>query len=191
MYQRSNKMVSVGRLIAMVGMFISLAGGVTFASLQSQQAALLNNTISSATADLRIGTSATSFAASRTGFDFKDLVPGGVAQPLDGNSFYLKNYGTAELSVKIAVSSIPLNTSTVDLSKVSLQLTREDTLAVQTFSVRELVDTFVSGGVLLTDTIKGGVTAHYTARMSMTADAFSGQSALIDDVDIVFTGQGK
>ncbi len=190
MVGRSFVVGPVMRAMGIIGAVIIMVTGVTMAALQSPQAVLANNKIESATADLRIGTSASSFAASRTGFDFKDLVPGGLAVPTDGNSFYLKNYGSANLGLHIAIGSVPINVSGVDLTKVLLVLTRVDTNSTQSLSVQSLVDSYITGGVTLTDPLAGNATAEYKLRAQMTSDAFSGQSATVDDIDIVFTGTG-
>ena len=53
---------AVSRAVGVISAVVVLMTGVTYAALQSPQATLTNSTISSATADLRIGTSATSFS---------------------------------------------------------------------------------------------------------------------------------
>jgi len=178
------------RSAGVIGAIVILMSGVTYAALQSPQAMLLNNSISSATADLRIGTSPASFAATRTGFGFSDIIPGGPAMPLDGNIFYLKNYGTATLGLRVSIGSIPINSSNVDLAKVSFVLTRVDTSTSQTFTAQALVDSYLTGGMLLTDNIAGGVVAEYKLQATLATDAFNGQTAAISDIDIVFVGTG-
>jgi hypothetical protein len=165
-----------------------IATSVTFASLQSQQAVLTGNTIQSATADLRIGTSASTFSASRAGFTFADVVPGGPAMPADGHSFYLKNYGSAALNLKVAVNSAVTNASSVDLNKVSVQLTRIDTGSVQTMSLQSLLDAQASGGQALTDVINANSVVQYKLRAVMEADAFNGTGANVGAIDLVFSG---
>jgi hypothetical protein len=172
------------RAVFILSAVAALVTGVTFASLQSQQAALTGNSIQSATADLRIGTSASTFDASRTGFTFKDVVPGGPAMPVDGQSFYLKNYGSASLSLKLVVGSSPTNTANVDLSKVKLQLTRVDNEATQASSVQMLS----SGGLAITDPIAPGVVVQYKLRALMDEEAFSGTAAVLGGIDLVFSG---
>jgi len=181
---------AVSRAVGVISAVVVLMTGVTYAALQSPQATLTNSTISSATADLRIGTSATSFASTRIGFNFVDLIPGGLAAPVDGNIFYLKNYGNAKLGLHISIGSIPVNLSNVDLTKVSFVMTRLDTSTVQTFTVKTLVDSYINGGLSLTDSLSGSVVAEYKLQAIMSADAFTGQTAQISDLDLVFTGTG-
>ena len=181
---------AVSRAVGVISAVVVLMTGVTYAALQSPQATLTNSTISSATADLRIGTSATSFSSTRVGFNFVDLIPGGIAAPVDGNIFYLKNYGNANLGLHISISSIPVNLSNVDLTKVSFVMTRLDTSTVQTFTVKALVDSYINGGLSFTDSLSGSVVAEYKLQAIMSADAFTGQTAQISDLDLVFTGTG-
>ena len=181
---------AVSRAVGVISAVVVLMTGVTYAALQSPQATLTNSTISSATADLRIGTSATSFSSTRIGFNFVDLIPGGIAAPVDGNIFYLKNYGNANLGLHISIGSIPVNLSNVDLTKVSFVMTRLDTSTVQTFTVKALVDSYINGGLSLTDSLSGSTVAEYKLQAIMSADAFTGQTAQISDLDLVFTGTG-
>lgn len=181
---------AVSRAVGVISAVVVLMTGVTYAALQSPQATLTNSTISSATADLRIGTSATSFSSTRVGFNFVDLIPGGIAAPVDGNIFYLKNYGNANLGLHISIGSIPVNLSNVDLTKVSFVMTRLDTNTVQTFTVKALVDSYINGGLSLTDSLSGSMVAEYKLQAIMSADAFTGQTAQISDLDLVFTGTG-
>jgi len=181
---------AVSRAAGVISAVVVLMTGVTYAALQSPQATLTNSTISSATADLRIGTSATSFSSTRVGFNFVDLIPGGIAAPVDGNIFYLKNYGNANLGLHISIGSIPVNLSNVDLTKVSFVITRQDTSTAQTFTVKALVDSYINGGLSFTDSLSGSVVAEYKLQAIMSADAFTGQNAQISDLDLVFTGTG-
>ena len=167
-------------VLSTIGVMVT---GVTFAALQSQQATLTGNTISSASADLRIGTSASTFAATRTGFNFQDIVPGGPAVPTDGNTFYLKNYGSAPLNLKLATGAAPTNTSNADLSKVMFQVTRVDNNTTQTVSLQALAE-----GYALTDPIGANAVVQYKLRASMASDAFSGSGASISGIDLVFSG---
>jgi hypothetical protein len=162
----------------------ALATGVTFATLQSQNATLTGNSIQSATADLRIGTTASTFDTSRNGFTFKDVVPGGPAMPTDGNSFYLKNYGTAPLTLKAVVGSTPTNTAGAQLDKVKLQLTRVDNDHAQAASLQALADS----GVALSDPIAPGAVVQYKLRAQMDNDAFNGTAAAVGGIDLVFSG---
>jgi hypothetical protein len=172
-------------VVATVGVLVT---GVTFAALQSQQAVLSGNTIQSASANLLIGTASatsTAFSSSHSGFTFANVIPGGPAQPTDGNSFYLKNTGTATLAIKLAVSGTPTNTSAVDLSQVSIQITRVDTGTTQTASLQSLID----GSLNLNDTLAPASTGvEYKLSVAMNADAFTGSSASIGAIDFVFSG---
>lgn len=178
----------LARAITVISAVAVLVTGVTFAALQSQQATLTGNSIQTASADLKIGTSASTFSASRTGFAFNSIIPGAVASPADGNSFYLKNYGTAPMALKVSVGTTPTNAANVDLSKVFLSLTRVDSSAVQKLSLSDLVSAYATGGLALTDNLAGSTVAQYKVQASMSEDAFSGMSAEVGGIDLVFYG---
>jgi len=179
------------RAIVVVSAIAVLATGVTYAALQSQSATLTGNTIATATADLRISTNGGSnpaWAATQTGFSFTDVIPGADATPVDGNSFYLKNFGASAMVLNAAISSTPTNTANVDLSKVYLVFNRVDTNTTQKLSIADLVAANTTGGVALTDTLATGVSAQYKTQVVMDEDAFSGSTATIGDIDLVFNG---
>jgi hypothetical protein len=178
-------------IVASVGIIVT---GVTFAALQSQQAVLSGNTIQSATASLLIGTASatsTAYSSSHSGFSFNDIVTGAAAQPAGGNVFYLKNTGTATLSVKLNVNGTPTNPSNEDLGKVKITVVRTDTNTSQTTTLQALIDSTPAGGLTLTDTLAPSATGtQYTMTVSMTADAFNGSSATIGAIDFSFSGTG-
>lgn len=176
------------RAVTVIASISILVTGVTFASLQSRQAVLAGSSIQTATADLKIGTTTTNFGSSHAGFAFSDVVPGAAPAEAANSNFFLKNFGTPVLDLKVAVSSDPANPASVDLGKVYLIITRTDTGAVQKLSVSSLVGAYAAGGIGLTDDLAGGATARYAAQVAMDVDAFTGPSAEIAGIDIVFTG---
>lgn len=178
----------IARAIMVVSAIAVLATGVTYAALQSPQVALTGNTISTATVGLQIGTSDSSFASSRVGFKFANVIPGAAATPADGNAFYLKNTGSVAMTLKAAINSVPTNISSVDLSKVFLIFSRVDTNATQSISVASLVDANATGGVALTDNLDASSVAQYKVQVTMDDDAFTGTSATVGNIDLVFTG---
>jgi hypothetical protein len=178
----------VARATGIVAAVAIIISGVTFATLQSQQAVLTGNTIQSATADLKIGISTSSFSASRAGFTFSDVIPGTAPAANTGNIFYLKNGGSAPMTIKATIGSTPTNTSNIDLSKVSFIITRVDTNKVQTATLKELIDGYPSNGVALQDKVDPSNAAQYKIQASMASDAFTGSSANLGNIDLVFTG---
>lgn len=161
----------------------------TFATLQSQQAVLAGNTINSATAALTVSSDGSTFGNSKTGFVFSNVVPGGAATPANGNTVYLRNNGSSNLSLKMAISSTPSNLNNVDLTKVFIEISRTETGFNQTYSVKSLMDSFAGGGTVLNDTVTSTTTAQYQLRVSMSADAFNNTNGVtISGVDISFVG---
>lgn len=176
------------RAVLVMGLTMMLVSGVTFAALQSQQAVLSGNTITSATADLKISTDGTTYTNSRTGFDFSGVVPGGPAAPATGYSIYLKNSGSTSSQLKMAVSTTPTNLSGVDLNKVSVIITRVPGGVSQTLTLASLVAGHTDGGVPLTDILPAGSFYQYKLQVMMAADAFSGTGASLSNIDFVFIG---
>jgi hypothetical protein len=176
------------RAVAVMGIVMMIVSGVTFAALQSQQAVLSGNTIESATADLKISTDGTNYSTTQTGFDFAAVVPGGPAVPAAGYSFYLKNSGTTNSQVKVGVSTTPTNLSSIDLSKVSVVITRVPGGTAQTLTLASLISAYASGGTALTDSLSANSFSQYKIQVSMAADAFTGSGASLGNISFVFTG---
>lgn len=183
-----SKTTALVRAVVVMGAVMSIVSGVTFAALQSQQAVLAGNSISTASADLKISTDGTTFTTSGTGFSFANIIPGGSAVPAGGNTFYLKNSGSTNVSLKMAISNTPTNTSNVDLTKVSVIVTRTPGGSAQTFTMQQLMDTYATGGTAVSTPINTATTAQFSIQVSMTSDAFSGPSATLGNINIVFTG---
>lgn len=182
------------RAFLVVGVIGLITSAATFAALQSSPAVLSANTISTTSADLRVNKDGTSITTSIAGFDFTGVTPGGTASPTGGNSFYLKNMGTANLAIKAAINTTPTISTTspvgatVDLTKVSFEFTRVDTGAKTTISLKALMDGNTTGGVALNDTVNALATVQYSLRVIITSDAFTAASASITGINLVFTG---
>ena len=168
-----------------------IAGRVTFAALQSQQAVLAGNTIESATAALQLSTDGANYVSSVQGFTFGGLVPGGPAMPTQygGKPLWFKNNGNATLSVKAMISTAPSITGDIDLSKVFVIFNPASGGTAQTVSLAALQSASSTGGVALTmPVITPGTQVQYNIQVSMAADAFTGNSASIQNLNIVFVG---
>ena len=188
-----SKTSAIIRSLAIMGAVGVITTGATFAALQSPSVSLNGNIINSATADLRISTNGTTFTVpSVTGFTFDGVTPGGTAVPAGGDSFYLKNVGSANLAIKLWVNSNPSNASNVDLTKVHLIFTRVDTGGSEvSLTLKSLIDSFATGRTALGDTITAGSTASYSLKVSMDSDAISGTGgSSITGINISFTGIG-
>ena len=170
---------------------VVIVSGVTFAALQSQQAKLAGNIIQTATANLQISPNDVSYANSLEGFAFQNLVPGGVAVPnADTFTFYLKNAGGTPLSLKLAVSSTPLNADNADLSKVHLILIPADGSSPQNFTLAALIAAYSSGGlpVISANRLTPATTMKYHLQITMDIDAVTGSGASISNIDLSFSG---
>ena len=66
------------RAVVVITAIMAMAGGVTFAALQSPQAKLTGSTIQTATANLQVSSDGINYAAGQQGYAFGGLVPGGL-----------------------------------------------------------------------------------------------------------------
>jgi len=188
--KKSRRIKGLKRAILLATLMVGVAGGGAYAVLQSQLNTLTGNTISTATANLQLSTDNVNFSNSHLGFDFNNIVPGGQAVPLTGYPFYLKNAGGTPLAIKLAVNSIPTNIGNVDISKVNIILTTVGSGASpQTFTLQSLLSSSSTGGVTVsTSNLDIGNTQLYKLQASMAADAISGSSASLGNIDFSFTG---
>ena len=188
--KKSKKLKGLKRSVLAASMIVLFGGGMTYAVLQSLQNLLTGNTITTATANLQLSTDATNYGNSRVGFSFENIVPGGDPVPVTGHPFYLKNAGGTPLALKMAVTSVPTNTGNVDLSKVNVLLTTFGSGQLpQTFTLQSLIDTSASGGLAVTgNNLAINATQQYKLQVSMAADAVTGSSAALGNIDFAFTG---
>ncbi|HVS79188.1 MAG TPA: hypothetical protein VHD84_02785 [Candidatus Saccharimonadales bacterium] len=180
------------RAVGVISAVAILAGGVTFAALQSQTT-LSDNTISSGTAGLLVRNAATGQgpAASVNGFAFTGVVPGGTSS--NTGHFQLVNSGANDLSINVSMPNLPTWTvtpsGTVDNSKVGLRVVC--TGPNGTFSVRDSLQDIQQNTADLTGaTLAAGTTANCSARVAMAPSAFSGTNATSSAFDLTFTGTG-
>jgi len=187
---RFRKYLPLSRLIGITAAVVVIVSGVTFAVLQSQQVKLTGNTIQTATANLHLSEDGVNYTDTLAGFGFDNLVPGGSAVPTNGDAVFLKNDGGTALTLKLAVSSVPLNPSNVDLSKVHVIVMPVSGGSTQNFTLQSLISSYSTGGqTILTPTqLAINMVAQYRIQVSMDSDAFSGPSASISNVDFSFSG---
>jgi len=189
--QKQNLTKSFIRAFGVMAAVVVIVSGVTFAALQSQQAKLTGNIIQTATANLQVSPNGTSYTNTLEGFAFQNLVPGGPAVPnSDSLTFYLKNAGGTPLSLKLAVSSIPLNPDNADLSKVHLILIPADGSSVQNFTLAALISSYGTGGlpIISANRLTPGTAMKYNIQISMEIDAVTGPGATINNIDLSFSG---
>jgi len=181
-----NNLKTAARSLTVIGAVLISVGGISYAALQSQPAKLTGNTIETATASLQLSTDGTNFSSSLPGFDFNNIVPGGSPQ---SSSFTFRNNGSIPVALHVAVSSTPINPNDVDLSKVNVTLTPAGNPA-QTFNLAALMAANNNGGLLLTNPTQlfVGNRLLMTIQVSMAADALTGPSATIGNIDFAFTG---
>lgn len=140
-----------------------------------------------------MSTDGINYSNSHIGFDFNNIVPGGSAVPETGNPFYLKNAGGTPLAIKFKVSTTPSNPNNVDLSKVNIILTTVASgTSAQTFNLQSLIASSTTGGVAISgNNLDIGATQLYKLQVSMAADALTGSSAILGNIDFAFTGYAQ
>lgn len=187
---RFKKFKALTRACAVVGLVLTIAGGLTFAALQSQQDTLSGNTIKTANANMLLSVDGANYSNSQPGYDFNNLIPGGAAMPLTGYSVYLKNTGATALGLKLAISSAPSNPNNVDLSKVNLLLTTVGSgSGTQSFSLASLIAAAASGGLDITSgNLASGMSQQYKLQISMASDSLTASSATLGNIDLAFNG---
>lgn len=178
----------LARATLVIGSLMAIVGGVTFAALQSQAAVVKGNSIQTAVASLQVSSDGSNYTNSLNGYAFDGLIPGGAYVPTNGYPVYLKNVGTTPLSIKISVLPSLTNTNQVDLSKVRVSILPLGGGAGQNFSLQELVNANSTGGIALTQgtRITSGQSTAVSIKVSMEADAITGPSANISNLDINF-----
>jgi hypothetical protein len=166
------------RAIGTMGAVAAIVGGITFAQLTSNTAALVNNSVDSGTASLQISTDNSSWANTATGFTFSGVIPGGAASP--NQTFYLENNGTTDLTLNAQINQQPTwSGGTVTNSLVYLNVTcasqsNGPTIALgypgnDMVTLENLTGTNFTGGM-----INAGDRDTCTANVTMGAGAFTG-----------------
>ena len=182
--------VPIMRFLGLLAAVVTVVSSVTYAALQSQYATLKGNIIQTAIASLQLSADGTAYTNSLMGYAYTSLVPGGQPMPNTGNPVYIKNTGTSQLQLKLNIGNQFTNTDNLDLSKVHLILDPFAGGASQNILFSDLV---APGGAALTQAavIGPGQSTGYFMRISLDADAMSGSSATLSNVDFNFSGVSK
>src|SRR4051794_29403763 len=106
--------------VGLIAAAVIITGGVAFAMLQSQTK-LTGNSIQTESTGLVISQNDSNYGTTATGYSFAGIIPG--VRPSQTEHFVLKNIGSSPLALKINNTSVPVNPSNVDLSKVNVILT--------------------------------------------------------------------
>ena len=167
-----------------------IISGAAFAALQSQQVEVTGNSIQTANASIQLSTDDHDYYNSLTGYAFNDMIPGMSPIPYNGYPVYLRNGGSINLAIKVSLSRPVTNPQSVDLSKVHLILSPYTGGVPQNITLKELVDSYDSGGVALTNATASRLAPNqsvgYGIQMSMDLDAINGPSASLTDIDLSF-----
>jgi hypothetical protein len=181
------------RPIGVICAIIVLVSGVTFAALQSQSATLQGSRITSATANLLIGDGSGAYSATAQGFNFDNIEPGGAPMPNPGNILSLKNSGTSNLALKLAMDintfANPQNANT-DRIYITLK-PLSGTGPMQQFSLASLMTAYTTNTpVALNLTASAGQVSQYSLQVQMTADSVTStlSGVALTGINLIFTG---
>ena len=189
------KLSKINPVVRAVGVFSAvaiIAGGVTYAALQSQ-ATLTDNTISSATASLQVDNTdnGLGFSSSDAGFQFTNLLPG--AGYSDAKHFKLHNAGTSNLQVTVYATAGTV-TGALDKNKVHVKFTNQSlsTPGSAEYTLAQLEANFNGlPGVVGTDfldTSEPGETNAFDVQVKLDDGAVGGSGAADTGFNLVFTG---
>ena len=182
------------RAVGVISAVAILAGGVTFAALNSNNVTLADNTINSATASLKIWNGGAWSDTSAPGFHVTGLVPGtGVSNPL-----YLENDGGVALNLSAHVTGSPILSgfdNDLDLSKVKVSITDDFTgyttntdLAALTSGTVPFYDNAFPAGATGNSGVPG-TDGNFTVKFDMDPSAVNSNSASVSSFNIVLSGQ--
>ncbi len=165
------------------------AVGITYA-IVSQQTTLAANSISSATADLKIKSTNKNWSNSAPGFKIKDLVPGsGVTEPI-----YFENAGKVSLNLSARIPTRPAlggftgwNNVLIDIIGNSCGSTVHTTIA-SLFSAPVTVPCGPLSAGTAGDSSVSNHTGNYSLRFDINQSAITGTKATVGSFDIQFTG---
>jgi hypothetical protein len=158
-----------------MGAIAALVGGVTFAALQTNTVALTNNTLSSGTPLLQIGTDVTPFGTSAPGIN--DTLNPGIPKSF---TFYLKNNDTQELTITASVPTV-FDSGVIPGNKVTMALD------CGAGSVSFTLDQWSGGSAAIPGTISAGSSA--TCHEVLTLDStYSATGDALKPFDINFVG---
>ncbi len=180
------------RAITIITAAIVLLTGITFAAMQSQNAVLQGNSITSATANLLIGDSAGNYAASVAGFSFSNVEPGSY-QPSTGGIFTLRNAGTSTLQLHIGLNPTHFtNQNNANLDRIFIGITPVTGGARQEFSLANLIAAYNAGSYSdLNLRLPGDSDQQFKLQVFIGTDAVasSAQQLTLTGIDLVFNGQ--
>lgn len=189
-YGKQKSLRSMVQTIGIIAAIMSMVGGVTYAALQSQQLLLKSNSITTPVANLSMSIDNTNFGTTLNGFPFTGLIPGGSAVPSSGWPVYLRNDGTTPLAISISADPTLVNPNNVDLKKVHLILQPAGGGVPQNFLLSDLITANATNGLPLTSQslarLVNNSTTSFTLQIMMDSDAFSGGSAIITGLILVF-----
>lgn len=165
--------------------------GVTFAALQSQDAVLQGNTITSATANLLIGDGSGTFGAATNGYNFTNIEPGPQLQPAGGNMITLRNNGSTKLGLRLSMRPTNFsNPSNVNIDRIYVAITPAGG-TMQEHSLADLLTAYSGGApISLGTTVNAGQDIQVKFQVQIASDVITSTTSAVNlsGIDLVFSG---
>lgn len=188
----SHSISPVTRAVGVFGAVAVVVGGVTYAALQSQ-ATLTSNTISSATANLRVDNlgNGIGYTTSDAGFKFTNLIPG--AGYGEAKQFKLHNAGNSNLQVTVYATAGSVS-GTLDKNKVHVKFTNKSlsTPGSVQYTLAQLEADYNGLPGLVDDdfldTSTPGEENEFDVQVKLDDGAVGGSGATNSGFSLVFTG---
>lgn len=152
------------RAVGTMGAVAALVGGITFADLNSNQVALTNNTLVSATAQLQIGSNAEAFNNNSVAGMNSTLTPGVPSS----FTFFLKNNGQAPLNI---TASVPTSGNNSDIPYSDITLSFDCGNGPVTFTL----DAWAAGSAAIPGNPLGSNATWTCSETATLASSYSGQ----------------
>lgn len=186
--------VQIARSVGVIGATATLVSGITFAALTSNAAALTDNTVSSATASLKISDGGP-FDVTKHGFNITGLIPGSGSGKKD---FYLANTGTVPLKLTVHVPAAPPAPADgygfTGFENLKVSISNEATGGTV---LNTDMAALLAGEVALPEELAAGAQGstanptapgHYSVSYDINPDAVTGGHAGVGNFNLVFTG---
>lgn len=190
---RSRHGTAIWRTLSVLCAVILLLTGVTFAAMQSQDATLQGNSITSASASLVIGDANGGYASAASGFSFENLEPGGQPMPSPGFDLKLRNNGSSNLMLQMSINPGNFaNANHANIDRIYITLTPKNGGPTLQYSLQSLLVAHTNNTPESLDImLPAGQTGQYVLQVQMAADSVTDTSAgvALSGIDLVFSGK--
>lgn len=187
----TGRAIPIRRTVIAVCVIVLAVGGVAYATLFSNLASVGGNTISTTSANLKVSTDGSHYAAQVDGFDFSNIMPGQQLQPAEGKTIFLRNDGTTRLTLNVSANPLTINAdNSIDTSRVYMAFTRANTSDAQQLALSTLTSGQASP---LSYTLNPGQEVAYRLQVRVDEGAVSDTTtqSVIGGLTLIFDGAAE